>query len=64
MVMIMIIRKLTEAWPLSIKKAADYVCSGCVRNKKGIKMVSAQNSMISAQVAKNLQDLIQINFYR
>ena len=46
------------------KKAADYVCSRCVRNKNSIKMVSAQNSMIPAQAKKKTQDLTQINFSR
>ena len=62
--MIMIIIKLTEAWPLSIKKAADQVCSRCVGNKNSIKMGSAQNSMIPAHVPKKLQGLTQINFSR
>ena len=51
-----------EAWPLSVKnkKEADYVCSRCVRGKNSIKKFSAQNSMILAQVPKELQGLTQI----
>ena len=49
----LLIIKLTEAWPLSIKKKkkkkVGYVCSRSVRNKNNIKRVSAQNSMIPAQ---------------
>ena len=59
--------KLTEAWPLSIKKTqkeVDYVCSRSVRNKNNIKRVSAQNIMIPAQVPRELQDLTQTNFSR
>ena len=50
--------KLTEACPLSKKKQnkkeVDYVCSRSVRNKNNIKRVSAQNSMIPAQVSREL----------
>ena len=51
-----------EAWPLSVKnkKEADYVCSRCVRDKNSIKKFSAQNSMVPAQVPKELQGLTQI----
>ena len=45
-IIILLIIKLTEAWPLSIKKKVDNVCSRSVRNKNNIKKVSAQNSMI------------------
>ena len=66
-IIILLIIKLTEAWPLSIKKnkqEVDYVCSGSVRNKSNIKRVSAQNSMIPAQVPRELQDVTQTNFSR
>ena len=55
-------RVCREAWPLSVKnkKEADYVCSRCVRDKNSIKKFSAQNSMIPAQVPKELQGLTQI----
>ena len=51
-----------EAWPLSVKnkKQPDYVCSRCVRDKNSIKKFSAQNSMVPAQVPKELQGLTQI----
>ena len=42
------------------KKEADYVCSRCVRDKNSIKKFSAQNSMVPAQVPKELQGLTQI----
>ena len=63
----LLIIKLTEAWPLSIKKkkkGVAYVCSRSVRNKNNIKRVSAQNSMIPAQGPRELQDLTQTNFSR
>ena len=61
----LLIIKLTEAWPLSIKKkVVAYVCSRSVRNKNNIKRVSAQNSMIPAQGPRELQDLTQTNFSR
>ena len=62
----LLIIKLTEAWPLSIKKKKEvgYVCSRSVRNKTNIKRVSAQNSMIPAQGPRELQDLTQTNFSR
>ena len=63
----LLIIKLTEAWPLSIKKKqkrSSYVCSRSVRNKNNIKRVSAQNSMIPAQGPRELQDLTQTNFSR
>ena len=41
------------------KKEVDYVCSRRVRNKN-----TAQNSMIPAQVPRELQDLTQTNFSR
>ena len=44
-IIILLIIKLTEAYPLSIKiikKEVDYVCSRSVRNKNNIKRVSAQ----------------------
>ena len=66
-IIILLIIKLTEAYPLSIKiikKEVDYVCSRSVRNKNNIKRVSAQNSMIPAQVPRELQDLTQTNFSR
>ena len=64
-VLLLIIIKLTECCPLSIKKKeVDYVCSRSVRNKNNIKRVSAQNSMIPAQVPRELQDLTQTNFSR
>ena len=67
-IIILLIIKLTEAWPLSTKnknkKEVDYVCSGSVRNKNNIKRVSAQNSMIPAQVPRELQDVTQTNFSR
>ena len=64
-IMILLIIKLTEAWPLSIKKKdVEYVCSGSVRNKNNIKRVSAQNSMMLAQVPRELQDVTQTNFSR
>ena len=53
---------MTEAYPLSKKKEVDYVCSRSVRNKDNIKRVSAQNSMIPAQVPRELHDLTQTNF--
>ena len=63
-IIILIIIKLTEAWPLSIKKKdAEYVCSRSVRNNN-IKRVSAENSMIAAQVLRELQDLTQTYFSR
>ena len=42
-IIILLMIKLTEAWPLSIKKnkKVDYVCSRSVRNKNSIKRVSA-----------------------
>ena len=46
------------------KKEEDYVSSGSVRNKNNIKRVSAQNSMIPAQVPRELQDVTQTNFSR
>ena len=66
MIIILIIIKLTEAWPLSIKKKkeVDYVRSRSVRNKNSVKKVSAQNSMIPDQVPRELQDLTQTNFSR
>ena len=63
-IILLIIIKLTEACPLSKKKEVDYVCSRSVRNKNNIKRVSAQNSMIPAQVPRELQDLTQTNFSR
>ena len=64
-IIILLIIKLTEAWPLSIKKKeVDYVSSGSVRNKNNIKRVSTQNSMIPAQVPRELQDVTQTNFSR
>ena len=67
-IIILIIIEFTEAWPLSIKKKnkkeVDYICSRSVRNKSNIKRVSAQNSMIPAQVPRELQDLTQTNFPR
>ena len=63
-IIILIIIKLTEAWPLSIKKKdVEYVCSRSVRNNN-IKRVSAENSMIAAQVLRELQDLTQTYFSR
>ena len=67
-IIILLIIKLTEAWPLSIKKKnkkeVDYVCSRSVRNKNNIKRVSTQNIMIPAQVPRKLQDVTQTNFSR
>ena len=67
-IIILLIIKLTEAWPLSIqkknKKEVDYICSGSVRNNNNIKRVSAQNSMIPAQVPRELLDVTQTNFSR
>ena len=65
-IIILPIIKLTEACSLSKKKKkkVDYVCSRSVRNKNNIKRVSAQNSMIPAQVPRELQDLTQTNFSR
>ena len=66
-IIIILLIKLTEAWPLSIKKTqkeVDYVCSRSVRNKNNIKRVSAQNSRIPAQVPRELQDETQTNFSR
>ena len=45
------------------QREVNYVCSRCVRDKKRIKKFSPQNSMIPAQVSKELQDLTQINFH-
>ena len=45
-------------------KKVDYVCSRSVRNKNNIKRVSAQNSMLPAQVQRGLRDLTQTNFSR
>ena len=60
--------ELTEAWPFSLKKTnkkeVGYVCSRSVGNKNSIKKVSAQNSMIPAQVPRELQELTQTNFSR
>ena len=64
-IIILLIIKLTEAYPLSIKiikKEVDYVCSRSVRNKNNIKRVSAQNSMPPAQIPRGLRDLTQTNF--
>ena len=66
-IILLLIIKLTEAWPLSItknKKEVDYVCSRDIRNKNNIKRVSTQNSMIPAQVPRELQDIAQTNFSR
>ena len=53
----LLIIKLTEAWPLSIRKRRSV-------NKNNIKRVSAQNSMIPAQGPRELQGLTQTNFSR
>ena len=67
-IILLLIIKLTEACPLSIKKKnkkeVAYVCSRSVRNKNNIKRVSTQNIMIPAQVPRELQDLTQTNFSR
>ena len=55
-IIILLIIKATEAWPLSIKKNI------IKNNKNNIKKVSAQNSMIPAQVPRELQDLTQTKF--
>ena len=55
-IIILLIIKATEAWPLSIKKII------IKNNKNNIKKVSAQNSMIPAQVPRELQDLTQTKF--
>ena len=57
-IIILLIIKATEAWPLSIKKNI------IKNNKNNIKKVSAQNSMIPAQVPRELQELTQTNFSR